>query len=69
KWEAADIAEKINRTAKNPDEAKKIAERGFEDVQQFEYHKAIKNFTDKYLKIINNDHIKESTLKKFQAKQ
>ncbi|MBU2523898.1 glycosyltransferase family 4 protein, partial [Patescibacteria group bacterium] len=47
KWEAADIAEKINRTAKNPDEAKKIAERGFEDVQQFEYHKAIKNFTDK----------------------
>jgi len=47
-WNFRDIAEKIELLLKDENLRQKIAENGYNTIQQFERKKAIKNYADNY---------------------
>jgi len=56
-WDAEDIAEKIIRLLKDENLRKKIAENGYDTVQQFERKKAIKNYAEAYQNLLHSTRI------------
>jgi len=53
-WDAKDIAEKISKLLKDNNLYKKIAENGYEIVQQFERKKAIENYAKAYQNLLHS---------------
>ena len=56
-WNAEDITEKILSLSNNDNLRKKIAENGYQAVQQFERKKTIRQYAIQYQKLINNSNL------------